>query len=299
MSFSSYYTYHDGPIVLPPVLPFLGAAGKIGLIELGGTFKKPSPNVHKVYIDETLVQCKHARADAEIVSFLAPQAQIYAYVARNTYDGLYRALHRAIEDECVAIVLGWAAPESPSQLRRFDGLFREARQANIFIFAAMSEADISFPASRPCVYACGPMDLKSDYEQILSYGGNSAMPPVWAAYVSQLTRRQRKTLKESLQGGDVPSNAQITIDRALLQEPIATPTMYFETEGAIWGPAPLTVTFYERAAPPVHKRLWSFGDGATSSAQHPTHIYTKTGCYDVTLQNANGVHTKKYLIRVF
>ena len=292
MSFSSYYVYHDGTPTLPC---FTGAAGKIGLIELGGKFKKPSPNVHKVYIDETLVECKHALADAEITCALAPQAQIFAYIARNTFDGLYRALHRAIEDDCVAIVLGWAAPESPSEMRRFDGLFREARQANIFIFAAASEAEISFPASRPCVYACGPMDLKSNYDQILCYGGNSAAAPVWAAYVSQLTKRERRILRQSLKEGDAPSNIQI----ALPEEPDASPIVYFETEGKHWGKAPLTVQFYERAAPPVHKRLWTFGDGATSSAQHPAHIYMKTGYYSVTLQNAHGVYTKKYLIRVF
>ena len=48
--------------------------------------------------------------------------------------------------------------------------------------------------------------------------------------------------------------------------------------------------------------LWDFGDGNTSSEQHPIHIYTDNGLYDIslTVTNANGSHTNtKYdLIRI-
>jgi len=37
--------------------------------------------------------------------------------------------------------------------------------------------------------------------------------------------------------------------------------------------------------------LWSFGDGETSTEQNPTHIYTRSGFYDVTLQVSNAVGT--------
>ncbi|MBK8139536.1 MAG: PKD domain-containing protein, partial [Chloroflexi bacterium] len=36
-----------------------------------------------------------------------------------------------------------------------------------------------------------------------------------------------------------------------------------------------------------HSRVWSFGDGLTSTAQHPTHVYTTAGTYCVTLTIAN------------
>jgi PKD repeat protein len=37
---------------------------------------------------------------------------------------------------------------------------------------------------------------------------------------------------------------------------------------------------------------WNFGDGATSSAQNPSHAYSSGGTYTVTLQVSNGTYTK-------
>ncbi|GEM_PF-834525 len=37
---------------------------------------------------------------------------------------------------------------------------------------------------------------------------------------------------------------------------------------------------------------WSFGDGATSTAQNPSHAYSAAGTYTVTLQVSNGAYTK-------
>ena len=56
------------------------------------------------------------------------------------------------------------------------------------------------------------------------------------------------------------------------------------------GGAPLTVVFGNLTtadgggpADPLTTYLWEFGDGATSTEQHPTHIYTIPGTYMVTL----------------
>ena len=50
------------------------------------------------------------------------------------------------------------------------------------------------------------------------------------------------------------------------------------------GVLPLPVTFTDLlAGGPVFNRLWTFGDGATSSLLNPTHTYTVAGTYDVTL----------------
>ncbi len=39
---------------------------------------------------------------------------------------------------------------------------------------------------------------------------------------------------------------------------------------------------------------WNFGDGNTSTAQHPTHVYNSTGSYTVTLQATNSHGTANY-----
>ncbi|QVL50302.1 MAG: PKD domain-containing protein [Thiocapsa sp.] len=49
------------------------------------------------------------------------------------------------------------------------------------------------------------------------------------------------------------------------------------------GTAPLTVTFSDQSSGSVTGWTWSFGDGATSQAQQPTHTYTKPGLYAVNL----------------
>jgi PKD repeat protein len=46
---------------------------------------------------------------------------------------------------------------------------------------------------------------------------------------------------------------------------------------------------------------WNFGDGITSTLQHPTHTFTTTGSFTVTLlvENANGSNTTSHVVWVF
>ncbi len=50
------------------------------------------------------------------------------------------------------------------------------------------------------------------------------------------------------------------------------------------GSAPLQVTFADESTGSVTSWLWSFGDGATSTKQNPTHTYRSGGRYDVSLK---------------
>lgn len=49
------------------------------------------------------------------------------------------------------------------------------------------------------------------------------------------------------------------------------------------GVSPLTVTFTDTSTGSPTKWLWTFGDGSYSDEQHPVHIYTEDGVYDVKL----------------
>jgi PKD repeat protein len=52
----------------------------------------------------------------------------------------------------------------------------------------------------------------------------------------------------------------------------------------ILGTPPLTVTFTDRSSgPPTDRWTWAFGDGLAAALQHPSHVYTRTGAYTVTL----------------
>ncbi len=49
------------------------------------------------------------------------------------------------------------------------------------------------------------------------------------------------------------------------------------------GNAPLTVTFTDLTDQDIFSWLWDFGDGITSTVQHPVYTYTTTGVYTVSL----------------
>ncbi len=48
-----------------------------------------------------------------------------------------------------------------------------------------------------------------------------------------------------------------------------------------------TVTFSSTSLNTVNSYVWDFGDGTTSTEESPTHIYTSSGIYDVTLTVSN------------
>ena len=54
------------------------------------------------------------------------------------------------------------------------------------------------------------------------------------------------------------------------------------------GPAPLVVAFNDLSTGGATDWLWDFGDGESSTAAQPTHVYAQVGTYAVTLRVANG-----------
>lgn len=67
-----------------------------------------------------------------------------------------------------------------------------------------------------------------------------------------------------------------------------TPVAAFRMNPAA-GPAPLTVQFTDTSTGGGVAWAWSFGDGATSNEQNPTHTYTNPGTYRVKLVVANAI----------
>lgn len=70
------------------------------------------------------------------------------------------------------------------------------------------------------------------------------------------------------------------------------PTANFEVDGTR-GYLPMEVAFTDLsyANPPVTSWKWDFGDGTTSTEQHPRHTYQKLGWFTVTLEVTNGLGT--------
>ncbi len=61
-----------------------------------------------------------------------------------------------------------------------------------------------------------------------------------------------------------------------------TPDAAFEATPTS-GEAPLAVSFFNISSGAVTSSQWAFGDGGTSTAMNPTHVYTQPGVYSVTL----------------
>lgn len=67
------------------------------------------------------------------------------------------------------------------------------------------------------------------------------------------------------------------------------PVANFTYAGATSGSTPLTIAFADTSINSPTSWLWDFGDGNTSSLQSPSHTYSATGVFTVTLVAANAI----------
>ncbi|RMD59947.1 PKD domain-containing protein, partial [Candidatus Parcubacteria bacterium] len=81
-----------------------------------------------------------------------------------------------------------------------------------------------------------------------------------------------------------------------------TPPVASFDASPLGGTVPLTVTFTDTSTGNVTSWLWDFGDGSTSTVQHPTHTYQAPGMYTVSLTvsgpDGSSMETKADLITV-
>lgn len=70
---------------------------------------------------------------------------------------------------------------------------------------------------------------------------------------------------------------------SLTTEPATPPPVADFAAEPQTGRAPLTVRFTDLSTGQISSWFWDFGDGTSSTQQHPTHTYSKTGTYTVSL----------------
>jgi PKD repeat protein len=80
--------------------------------------------------------------------------------------------------------------------------------------------------------------------------------------------------------------ALVTYRTVAAPPPPTPPTASFSATPTS-GPAPLTVQFTDASAGGPTAWSWDFGDGGTSTAQNPSHVYTAAGTYTVKLTASN------------
>jgi subtilisin family serine protease len=118
----------------------------------------------------------------------------------------------------------------------------------------------------------------------------SAHPDFTPAQVRDaLTSTARDVVNvESISGWDrYAGYGLVNAQAALPDDAPAAPTAAFSAT-PLTGTAPLAVSFTDASTASATAWTWTFGDGGTSTAQNPTHVYGAAGRYDVSLTVANG-----------
>lgn len=160
------------------------------------------------------------------------------------------------------------------------------------LLCAKAQAPVAAFSANPTA-GCGPLSVKFSDQ-------SSNSPSVWAwsfgdgqisssqnptvTYKNPGTYNVRLIVRNSSGSNVVEKDGYITV------YPFPSPGLSSNLNVAC---TPATVQFTDMSAPgagSLTNWLWAFGDGANSTAQNPSHIYTQTGYYNVSLQvtNSNG-----------
>ncbi len=83
-------------------------------------------------------------------------------------------------------------------------------------------------------------------------------------------------------GGDNIQPSKGYVDNFQLSSPVVPPTAMFQASPTS-GNAPLTVSFTDTSTGSITSRVWNFGDGSTSTAANPAHVYASPGVYSPSL----------------
>jgi PKD repeat protein len=86
----------------------------------------------------------------------------------------------------------------------------------------------------------------------------------------------------------IATTGRVTESVRIQVSDLAPPQASFAAD-TLSGGSPLTVTFTDQSLNDPTAWIWDFGDGATSREQRPTHVYTTTGTYTVTLNASNAL----------
>jgi len=174
----------------------------------------------------------------------------------------------------------WVQDDAAATLLRWDGAHWVGATGLSYAFAS-AVADLFVPFS-----ALGIADPTDASLSLVAFASEEAALKVWAAMPPAnpvnselatamswesgvpLALTERYTWP-ALDDGICPAGAA-----ALLANFTATP---------VAGQPPLNVTFTDRSSGGVTGWQWDFGDGATSTQQHPTHEYAAAGLYTVML----------------
>ncbi|HNT78511.1 MAG TPA: PKD domain-containing protein, partial [Anaerolineae bacterium] len=196
----------------------------------------------------------------------------------TAYDS-YSTLSDTVTLGMTADYAVWVQDSSTATLLRWNGSGWVSAAGLSYAFAS-SVTDLFVPFS-----ALGIADLTSASLSLVAFANEEAALKVWAAMPSANPVNSDLASSAGWEPGVLALTAQYTW--AALSDgvcPAGSTTLQANFIGApTSGSAPLNVTFTDTSSGGATGWQWAFGDGGTSTEQHPTHEYTTPGAYTVIL----------------
>jgi PKD repeat protein len=133
--------------------------------------------------------------------------------------------------------------------------------------------------------------IEGEYERISwDFGDNSPVSTDWHPTHTYTVPGTYTVTLSVYQHSAYPVTTTKTLT---IKDPAILPAADF-TADIVTGLSPLEVSFTDISTGSPTSRVWTFGDGITSTATNPTHTYTNPGTYTVSLKvtNAYGYDTE-------
>jgi PKD repeat protein len=150
----------------------------------------------------------------------------------------------------------------------------------------------SLNGGKNCYLKSIPLIVAEDFNISYAYGWTISVPLTDPNFINLFRTANAPAYLDVVlrPNGAGTSPAILTGQLPLIaSDPGGVPTANFSAN-VLSGTAPLAVQFVDASTNSPTSWAWNFGDGATSTAQNPSHTYSAVGQYNVTLTatNANG-----------
>src|SRR2546427_720107 len=231
---------------------------------------------------------------------------ILSVASSSQITDLLNAVDAAVNAGATVVSMSWGAMEF-SGMSYYDGHFN---RANVSFTASSGDggAGVEWPAVSPYVLAVGGTSL------YLDANGNRTSETGWSgsgggpsAYYS-IPSYQKGWENSGARGvsgmkfvadaaapyyfapgvGSPVANTIVAALAGTTKQPGPVPANF--TANPTSGQSPLTVQFSDQSSGSVASWSWNFGDGATSTAQNPSHTYNSSGNFTavLTVTGSNG-----------
>jgi PKD repeat protein len=130
--------------------------------------------------------------------------------------------------------------------------------------------------------------MEQDYDYLYVYDGPNTSGTVLGTFTGSTLPANITSISPAITIRQFSDNSVVDSGFAIqwsCNQPTAAPVANFKTDATTSCSG--VIKFTDQSTGGVNSWLWNFGDGTTSTQQHPAHTYTGSGSYTVTLTATN------------